>query len=104
MGCFPGIKGLCSIASDQVEDQARQYRDARTTAIGLIVTAILLCVGALCLLGLGCSPGMMLTGINFVPYLLGIVVMGVSIGVASMSLLFAMKAACHKARLSYCTG
>jgi hypothetical protein len=71
-------------------------RSAKVTAIALAAVALVLTALSCVLWGVGTSPGMMLTGMNFFPYLAGTFLGAISMCVGAGSLIFAVKMAYHK--------
>jgi len=76
------------------EQQALKY-PAKVTAIALGAITVLLFASSCAMWGLGTSPGMMLTGVSFFPFLVGSIVGCVTLGVGIGGALFTLKYAYH---------
>ncbi|MBS0623042.1 MAG: hypothetical protein JSS62_00285 [Verrucomicrobia bacterium] len=77
----------------------QRYQDAKHTAVALGGVAIVLASATFLLWGFGTSPGGVLTGISFVPYMVGTLVGTVNIGVVAGVALFALKMGYHSFRM-----
>ncbi len=80
---------------EAIRAQSDQKYASKVTAIALGAIAVILFGGSCALWGLGTSPGMILTGMSFFPYLIGSVLGCVTMGVASGAALFTLKTLYH---------
>lgn len=94
-----GIPARDALPGAITSHEEKKYA-SKVTAIALAAIAIVLFAASCALWGLGTSPGMMLTGMNFFPYLVGSVIGCVTIAVASGAGLFTLKTLYHSAQIS----
>lgn len=78
-----------------VKEQQTSKYSAKVTAIALGAITVFLFAASCALWGLGTSPGMMLTGVSFFPYLIGSVIGCITLGVAIGGVLFSLKYGYH---------
>lgn len=86
------------------EAEKASSNNAKITALALAAVALVVAATACVMWGIGTSPGMMLTGMNFFHYLAGTFFGAISIGVAAGVAIFTIKMMAHEYRLGQIEG
>jgi len=73
--------------------------ESKRVALALTTLSIVMLALSCILWGIGTSPGMMLTGVNFVPYLAGVFFAAVNVGIVAAAAGFVLKTLYHDYRL-----